>query len=150
MNNCDSKQLTNCDINARFCWAILRGDKDRDWVLRKSQSDGDFTIVDDLKEWEGIRNGWKSDESTIITVPFMVDGGSTDGHTVLSYKYNGKVYTFQANFGHSKLKCLSDDIFDMRLNVKIANGDRLFAKLDFQIEGDTIGAIYTAIRYLKK
>ena len=120
-------KLTNCDINARFCWATLCGGKDYRWLLLGSNNDSDFSCSSHIN-WKEVRRLWSSDSAkTMMIVRFIDRKLEHDGHSVVSYKYMGKVYTFQAYFDVCKLNMSESDIFasDKQLTDKIINGDSL-------------------------
>jgi hypothetical protein len=78
--------ITNCDINARVCWATIHGGKNRNWVLRKSHVDDDLHSVH-VQNLPTIHNNWATSQKyTTMMVRFVAENDETDGHTILLYK----------------------------------------------------------------
>ena len=144
----EPEKLTNCDINARFCWATLCGGKDYRWLLHGSNNDLDFSCSLHIN-WKEVRRQWFSDSAkTMMIVRFIDHKVEHDGHSVVSYKYMGKVYTFQAYFDVCKLNMSESDIFasDKQLTDKIIKGDPLNAS-DFGLPISIQSSTYRLFKY---
>lgn len=104
--------MTNCDINARACWATLSGNKNRSWVRMHSSDKRSGFIEASITEWNAARQRWNDhDTHTRMIVRFVATDNAVDGHTVVSYKYRGHVGTFQAYHDVCPLTYLNRDIF---------------------------------------
>ena len=116
-----SKQ--NCDINARACWATLCGNLNRRWVFAATIVDPEFNKAS-LCEWSSARENWLIDPTQSIMFVRFIDSSSSDGingHSVVSYKYKDKIWTFQAFCDVCILRLLDFDIFGTRDGSLIKN-----------------------------
>jgi hypothetical protein len=110
MVDCKPQQLSNCDVNARVCWATLQGGKDRQWI-ETAWKEGTFKVAT-LSEWtEEIRKWAQNPALTLMMVRFIDQHDSNDGHTVLLYKHGNVVWTFQAYYDVCPLTSKQGDIF---------------------------------------
>ena len=103
-------EIQNCDVNARVCWATLMGNKTPSWVDTSWKKE---TFCEcSLETWNEARSAWVNNlERTIMMVRFVDKSSPTDGHTVLLYKYNNFVWTFQAYYNLCIVTLLPRDIF---------------------------------------
>ena len=137
--------ITRCDRNARACWATLAGNKNRDWVCTNSFDKRSEFIQTSIEEWNRVRKLWYGNPTqTKMIVRFVskeqrTTGESTaielDGHTVVTYKYDGKFWTLQAYHDVCKLSYLERDIFadDGPLVTKLLAQEPVNA-IDFGLE----------------
>lgn len=103
-------EIQNCNVNARVCWATLMGNKTPLWVdtARKKETFCECS----LEAWNEARSVWVNNlERTIMMVRFVDKSSPTDGHTVLLYKYNNVVWTFQSYYNLCIVTLLPRDIF---------------------------------------
>jgi hypothetical protein len=139
-------------LNARFCWATLRGGKNRTWLTAASRLDPDFTCGS-LEDWMVVRRKWLLDSNETTMIVRFVSNDDTDGHSVVSYKYEDQVMTFQAYFEVCNLTVLPYDIFDgdNNLIVKMQNKELVNAS-DFGLPISTQSVIYKVdlCKYLKE
>ena len=115
-------EMQNCDVNARVCWATLKGNKTPSWV-DTAWKKGTFCECS-LEQWNDAKNMWVDNlERTIMMVRFVDKSSPTDGHTVLLYKYENVVWTFQAYYSSCIVTLLRADIFadGVILNKMIEN-----------------------------
>jgi hypothetical protein len=138
-------QARNCDFNARFCWATLNGES-RAWLDTPSCTDSNF-VPDSLEGWMVKRQQWLTSNKTMMIVRLISDG--SDGHSVLSYRYDGKVFTFQAYYDISLLKVLEYDIFTKSLIDKLL-AKNLVNAIDFGFSSSTKSLTYLSCKYLEK
>jgi hypothetical protein len=138
-------QAKNCDFNARFCWATLNGES-RAWLDDASCADSNF-VPDLLQGWMVKRQQWLTSNKTMMIVRLISDG--SDGHSVLSYKYDGKVFTFQAYYDISLLKMLKYDIFTKSLTDKLL-AEKPVNAIDFGFSSSTKSLTYLSCKYLEK
>ena len=103
-------EIQNCDVNARVCWATLMGKKTPSWVDTAWKKEPFCECS--LETWNEARSAWVNNlERTIMMVRFVDKSSPTDGHTVLLYKYNNVVWTFQAYYNLCIVTLLPRDIF---------------------------------------
>ena len=134
-------EIQNCDVNARVCWATLMGNKTPSWVDTSWKKE---TFCEcSLETWNEARSAWVNNlERTIMMVRFVDKSSPTDGHTVLLYKYNNFVWTFQAYYNLCIVTLLRGDIFadGTILNKMTANecvGSHHFGLPHHPIKGST-------------
>lgn len=117
-----------CDLNARACWATICGSVNRDWVICRTGTIHIFNaqfIQNKISMWPDVYAQWKDDGSNrSMIVRFM---GNTDGHTIVLYKHETKIYVFQAYYMVCPLHMSENDIFDRELNTKLKHGEYISA-----------------------
>ena len=76
----DPSQITNCNINARICWATLHG-LGEEWVTKSaSWLDDGFSIRLNVNEWFNIQKTWRNVEGdTAMFVRFIDDNDDKEG-----------------------------------------------------------------------
>lgn len=137
-------KVKNCDFNARFCWATLHGQKSRAWLDEPSCVDPKLLPVT-IEGWINERQERLSSNKSIMIVRFISDG--TEGHSVVSYNYNGKVVTFQAYFNVCEIKLLDYDVFTDKLISKLRDKSPVNAS-DFGLITSLHSLTYLTCRYL--
>lgn len=144
--HCDSR-LTNCDLNARFCWATLIGGIKFPWAVGgNSYSDRDFICVS-IKEWLRVRKVWLSSIGMTTMIVRLSSNDSGDGHSVVSHKYQNMVWTFQSFYDTCGLQLQKYDIFDEEssLITSLIRGE----KVDATAFGLTISPVREDLRKAK-
>jgi len=137
-----SAQNENCDITARVCWSILHGLRPA-WVYEATwERERGFEPIS-IKQWFKIRQQWlSSTDDTTMFVRF-VDNINSDGHTVVSYKYQGEVWTFQAYYGVSPpVFTKGDRYINNELLSKLDRQDTVKTE-DFDLSASSKSGIYS-------
>ena len=116
----DLHRKTNCGINARLCWSTLHGLSSL-WIKAPDQDLERFgfeTVTVD--EWIIKRDEWLSNtmENTSMFIRFIDAEQPIDGHSVISYKYRGEMWTFQAYLNVTTAKFVKGDIFSKNSLLK--------------------------------
>ena len=96
-----------------------------------------------VQQWFHVREQWLStDEDTTMFVRF-VDDSNTDGHTVVSYKYQGDIWTFQAYYDVSPPVFTKGDVYlKNALLSKLCRRETITTK-DFDLPASTKSGVYT-------
>lgn len=142
VSTCDSTRNENCDIGARVCWSILHGLRPT-WVLESSwERERGFESIG-LTHWFNIREQWLlTDGDTTMFVRF-VDDINNDGHTVVSYKYQGEIWTFQAYYGVSPPVFTKGDIYMKNALLRKLDSREMIKTEDFDLPSSSKSGIYT-------
>lgn len=130
-----SNDVTRCDRNARACWATITGDKNRDWVFMNSYDASNLTESPfqrlneaSLQQWCNARKTWLDNgKQTRMIVRFVSTADDTDGHTVVSYKFDGAIRTFQSYIDVCKLTYKEDVCFTEPLIKSLLGGEPINA-----------------------
>jgi len=119
---------TRCDLNARACWATILGNMHKDWVYCNTGSNHVYNnefLTFNVTKWTDVLEKWKNDTSRIALIVRFI--GKFDGHTVVLYKYDGMIYTFQSYYTVCVLQMHQGCIFTDELNYKINCEQIIFA-----------------------
>ena len=143
-------EIQNCDVNARVCWATLMGNKTPSWVDTAWKKE---TFCEcSLETWNEARSAWVNNlERTMMMVRFVDKSSPTDGHTVLLYKYENVIWTFQAYYDLCVVTLLRGDIFADGIILNKMTANECVGSYHFGLPQHSEGSTYVQMcRYIEE
>lgn len=144
-------EIQNCDVNARVCWATLMGNKTPSWVDTATWKKETFCECS-LETWNEARSAWVNNlERTMMMVRFVDKSSPTDGHTVLLYKYENVIWTFQAYYDLCVVTLLRGDIFADGIILNKMTANECVGSHHFGLPQHSEGSTYVQMcRYIEE
>ena len=113
---------TNCDRNARLCWAMIHGDYSELWVSNSTIFDSsDFikTSLDDANSHK--KKSFQVWDKCAVFIRFIMSNDLTNGHSLVLYKNGDTVETIQAYLGVTIAERYSGDQSTMAFQKALVN-----------------------------
>lgn len=91
---------TNCDRNARLCWAMIHGGYGELWVSNSTTSDSSDFIKTSLDDANSQKNtSFRDWDKCAVFIRFIMSNDPTNGHSLVLYKNGDTIETIQAYLG---------------------------------------------------
>ena len=111
----------SCNANAKLCWALIAKQQyDENWVQCPTQNDYRNGVVHiGYEKARKLKDAILSNHRSMVLIRFL-NATEDDGHSLILYKYDDSIYTFQAYQNVQTLKLYEFDCsigaFDCAIN----------------------------------